>query len=38
MREKAYTAKVVGRDSKTDLAVLKIEKNNLPAVEFGEFR
>ncbi len=34
-REKAYTAKVVGRDSKTDLAVLKIEKNNLPAVEFG---
>lgn len=34
-REKAYPAKVVGRDSKTDLAVLKIEKNNLPVVEFG---
>jgi len=34
-REKAYPARVVGRDSKTDLAVLKIEKDNLPVVEFG---
>lgn len=30
-----YPATVVGRDSRTDLAVLKIEANNLPAVEFG---
>lgn len=35
-RDKAYPAKVIGRDSRTDLAVLKIEKDNLPAVEFGD--
>lgn len=31
-----YPATVVGTDSKTDLAVLKIEANNLPAIEFGD--
>jgi serine protease Do len=34
-KNKAYEAKIVGRDSKTDIAVLKIELNNLPAVEIG---
>lgn len=33
--DKPYEATVVGRDSKTDLAVLKIEASSLPAVEFG---
>lgn len=35
-RNKAYTAQIVGRDSKTDLAVLKIDTTGLPAVEFGD--
>lgn len=30
-----YDAKLVGADSKSDLAVLKIEKNDLPAAELG---
>ncbi|MFZ5988285.1 MAG: S1C family serine protease [Bacillota bacterium] len=34
-KSKTYPAKVIGRDERTDLAVLKIESNNLPAVEFG---
>lgn len=34
--DKPYTAKVVGRDAKTDLAVLKIEASNLPAIEIGD--
>jgi serine protease Do len=34
--EKPYKAKVIGRDSKTDIAVLKIDAVNLPAVEFGD--
>jgi len=33
--DKPYTATVVGRDSRTDLAVLKIEATNLPAIEIG---
>ena len=33
--ETAYDAKIVGQDSKTDLAVLKIEKNGLTAAEFA---
>ena len=33
--EKEYPAKVVGFDTRTDLAVLKIEANNLAAAEFG---
>ncbi len=34
--EKKYTAQIVGRDSKTDIAVLKIEGKNLPAAELGD--
>jgi serine protease Do len=34
--DKPYTAKVVGRDARTDLAVLKIEATNLPAIEIGD--
>jgi len=34
--EKKYTAKIVGRDSKTDIAVLKIEATNLPVAELGD--
>lgn len=33
--ETQYEADVVGRDSKTDLALLKIEANDLPYVSFG---
>ena len=32
---KTYTAKVVGRDPSTDLAVLKIEADNLPYLIYG---
>ncbi|TYQ12950.1 UNVERIFIED_CONTAM: serine protease Do [Acetivibrio alkalicellulosi] len=35
-KDTAYLAKVVGRDVRTDLAVLKIDKDNLPAIEFGD--
>ena len=34
--ETVYDAKIVGQDSKTDLAVLKIEKNGLTAAEFAD--
>ena len=34
-KDKTYSAKVVGRDSRTDLAVLKIDATDLPAVEIG---
>lgn len=34
-KDKTYTATVVGRDSKTDLAVLKIDATGLPAAELG---
>ena len=33
---KRYEAKVIGRDSKTDIAVLKIEATNLPTAELGD--
>ena len=33
--DEPYTATVVGRDESTDLAVLKIEATNLPAIEMG---
>ena len=31
-----YDAKIIGKDSQTDLAVLKIEANNLTAAEFAD--
>lgn len=34
-KDKPYTATIVGHDWRTDLAVLKIEGSNFPAVEFG---
>ncbi len=34
--EKSYEASVVGYDSSTDLAVIKINKTNLPAIEIGK--
>jgi serine protease Do len=34
--EKAYPAKVIGRDSRTDLAVIKIDAKDLPAAELGD--
>ncbi|MBU6325501.1 MAG: trypsin-like peptidase domain-containing protein [Bacteroidetes bacterium] len=33
--KKEYTAKVVGKDPSTDLALLKIEAGNLPAITLG---
>jgi serine protease Do len=30
-----FTARVVGRDPNTDVAVIKIDANNLPAISFG---
>ena len=33
--DKSYTAKVIGKDDRTDLALLKINANNLPYVTFG---
>jgi len=33
--EKSYEATVVGYDSSTDLAVIKINKSNLPTIEIG---
>ena len=34
--KREYTARVVGKDSKTDLAVLKIDQTGLPAVTFAD--
>lgn len=34
--EKLYPATIVGRDAKTDIAVLKIDVANLPAAELGD--
>ena len=34
--KKEFIAKVVGRDAKTDIAVLKIEGTNLPSVTFAD--
>lgn len=33
---KTYEAKLVGTDSSTDLAVLKVEETNLPAIKLGD--
>ena len=34
--KRKFTAKVVGTDSSTDVAVIKITANNLPVVKFGD--
>ena len=34
--KREFTAKVVGKDSKTDLAVLKIDQTGLPTAAFGD--
>jgi serine protease Do len=34
--QKPIAAKIIGSDSKTDLAVLKIEADNLPVAKFGD--
>ncbi len=34
--EKSYPAKIVGRDDNTDIAVIKIDVNNLVAAELGD--
>lgn len=34
-KDKPFIAKIIGRDAKTDLAILKIEATNLPAAEIG---
>ncbi len=34
--ERTFEAKLVGRDAKTDIALLKIEGTNLPHVQFGD--
>ncbi len=34
--KRTFSAKVVGADSRTDVAVIKITANNLPAVKFGD--
>jgi serine protease Do len=34
--DKPYEATVVGRDTRTDLAVLKINARNLPVIDFGD--
>jgi len=33
---RAFTAKIIGTDTSTDLALLKIEENNLPYLTFGD--
>ncbi len=33
--QRRYTARMVGSDPNTDIALLKIEENNLPYIEFG---
>ncbi len=33
--KKMYTAKVIGKDPETDLALLKIDASNLPYIEYG---
>lgn len=33
--KKSYTAKVIGKDPSSDLAVLKIDDNNLPTIPYG---
>jgi serine protease Do len=35
--KREFTAKLVGADPKTDLAVIKIEADNLPALKWGDY-
>lgn len=35
-KEKSYTATVIGTDPDTDLALLKIDAQNLPSLQFGD--
>jgi len=35
-KDKSYVATFIGSDAKTDLAVIKINANNLPVAEFGD--
>jgi serine protease Do len=35
-KDKLYTAEIIGRDSNTDIAVLKIDAKNLPVAELGD--
>jgi serine protease Do len=35
---RSYTAKIIGRDPSTDIAVLKIDGSNLPVIRFGSSR
>ncbi len=35
IKKRIYEAKLVGRDPSTDLAILKIDANNLPAIQIG---
>ncbi len=34
--KRSYKAKIVGSDSKTDIAIIKIEANNLPVLTWGD--
>lgn len=34
--KRSYKAKIVGSDSKTDIAIIKIEANNLPVLSWGD--
>ena len=34
--DKQFEAEIVGRDAKTDIAVIKIKADNLPAAELGD--
>ena len=36
MNDAKYTAKIIGKDKLTDLALIKIEAKNLPFVTFGD--
>ena len=36
MTNRTYTAKVIGRDQGTDLALLKIKADNLPFIKYGD--
>jgi serine protease Do len=37
-QKRTYSAKLIGTDKNTDIAVLKVETTNLPAIQFGSSR